>query len=208
MMRDKILLLMYVFLFSIADAQVGIGTVTPSETLHISGTARIDNLTPNNLNSSKLIGIDASNVLNEVIVGTNLTLSGGVLSASSGGSSGATTMGITFINDNLANNTYNNYDLNLAGANADKTVFIFSQSTGSPQAFTITGISGGTDGRVIILKSNQSNLNINLYNEYFSSTPTNRIALGSNLSINGHGSFTLVYSSVKQRWVMIARTIP
>ena len=35
-------------------AQVGIGTITPSETLHVYGTTRIDNLKPNHLNSIKI----------------------------------------------------------------------------------------------------------------------------------------------------------
>lgn len=191
------------------NAQVGVGTTSPQETLHIDGTIRADNLTPNVSNSIKLVGVDSDNVFNEVTVGTNLTLAGGVLSASGSSSGGgALNLGITFITDNLANNTFHNYDLDLNGANSDKTVFIFSHSGASPQAFTITGFKGGTDGRVIIIKSNQTNLNINFYDNHSGSSSSNQIQLGSNLSVNGHGSFMLVYSASIQKWVMIGREIP
>jgi hypothetical protein len=67
------------------DGNVGIGTSTPTAKLDINGTARIQGSagTP-----TAITGRDAAGNINNITLGTNLSLAGGVLSATGGGTSG------------------------------------------------------------------------------------------------------------------------
>jgi len=75
---------------------------------------------------------------------------------------------------------------------------------GGGQPTRIIGLSGGTDGRVIILKADSPNLNINLENQSSSSIPENRISFGGgNGGVNGFGAITLIYISDVSRWQIL-----
>jgi hypothetical protein len=73
------------------------------------------------------------------------------------------------------------------------------------QAFTITGLTNGSDGRVVILY-NSTSQNMTLANESGGSDAKNRITTitGSNLVTSGTGVITLIYCVKTQRWVVIA----
>ncbi len=64
---------------------MGVGTLNPQRKLHVEGDMRLTTLvsTP-----TKIIGVDAAGNIGEVVVGTNLTLTGGTLNASGGGGGG------------------------------------------------------------------------------------------------------------------------
>jgi len=190
------------FISIISYSQVGIGTVSPQETLHINGTARVDSLQSNNQNSVLLTGIDTNNTLQEITVGDNLLLQEGVLSATT-----SNIYDLAVIDDEYIGNTFNNLDLDLTGVNADVTVFILNEIGPDIGGFRITGIQGGTDGRLIVLKLLQVNANMNLISEFTPggelSAPENRIRILNTTSVSNFGSFTLVYSGLLQRWIMI-----
>jgi hypothetical protein len=195
--------LIILFSISICFAQVGIGTTNPKETLHINGTVRIENTTSNIVNATSLTGFDTNGTINKVQVGQNLSLSNGILTAKM--PTGPTTYGVATITDNFANQTLHNYDLDLDGVNSDKTVFILRQTAGmSAQPTTISGLSGGTNGRVIILKSDTNNLNISIQNQSTSSNPENRFMINeSTRGVNAFGSITLIYVGSMARWQIL-----
>lgn len=182
---------------TLALSQVGINTTNPLETLHVNGTVRIDNVT--STTATQLIGAGSSGTINNVVVGTNLELSGGTLSAFGSANFGITSVAIT---DGPVNEQFHNVDLGVNGANQDKTVF---RLTGRTASYRFTGIAGGTDGRHIILL-NIPTSNFRLENEDASSIAANRIITlsGGFESTSGQGSAELVYDGTLQRWLLIS----
>jgi len=86
-MKTSQIILPIIALFAYTNiliAQVGIGTITPLATLHVEGDLIVK--TTNTSTPTKLSGVDADGFMGAVILGANLTLSGGVLSASGGSS--------------------------------------------------------------------------------------------------------------------------
>lgn len=71
--------------------------------------------------------------------------------------------------------------------------------------FSITGIQGGVDGRMIVLY-NLTTFNMSLSNENNSSTAENRIrTMTSNtIGTSSEGSVTLIYDGISQRWIVIS----
>lgn len=114
-----------------------------------------------------------------------------------------------YVPGDYANQTKNNFDLQLDSVNSDKTYFILSETfTSSPQAVTITGIQGGVDGRVITITSHQQNFQINLQDSNTNSVDGNRINTltftgSSALQINNKGFVTLMYQISDRKWHVI-----
>ena len=108
-----------------------------------------------------------------------------------------------------ANQTKNNFDLFLGTINSDKTYFVLSETnTSNPQAVTITGITGGIDGRIITIVSHQQNFQIKLEDSNANSAVGNRINTstftGSGaLQINNKGYVTLMYQISDKKWHVI-----
>lgn len=77
--------------------------------------------------------------------------------------------------------------------------------SGPTAAFSITGISGGYDGRMIILY-NSTDFVLTLKHDDVLSTDINRIYCSSNTSIdiNKKGCATLLYSSADSRWIVVS----
>ncbi len=90
----------------------------------------------------------------------------------------------------------NNNNINIGGAS-------FIRITGPTAAFTITGISGGVNGKVVILY-NAATYNMTIANENTNSTATNRITTltGSGVVTTGVGAITLIYDSTASRWIV------
>lgn len=201
-MRKKYLLKSFILLFMfsglISNAQVGIGTTNPQETLHVAGTLRVTN-TNNVTTTSKLAGTCGQGTFADVIVGSNLLLSGNVLSAADSDNSkyriATVAMPTTF-----SNQVFDNLDLQLNGTNAGVVVFRF---IGSGHNFSISGIQGGTDGRHVILY-NASAVNMKI-NHLSSSVPANTIdTIGSSTSTSGIGTVEMVYDGAASEWIVIA----
>lgn len=188
------------------QAQIGVNTTNPTETLDVNGTTAVRDLTTNSTSTTQLIGADNAGVFGGVIVGANLELNNGVLSAG-----GATRYLPAIISRDFYSNTINNLDMDLNGVNSDRTLFILRGNVGSPGTTIITGIAGGTDGRLVVLKADALNFNMFIINESANSLPENRIQFNQNPNqsenVNGYGSFTFVYVASEQRWVLINREI-
>jgi hypothetical protein len=78
--------------------------------------------------------------------------------------------------------------------------------TGPTAAFTIAGIAGGVDGKLLIIV-NRTSQNMTIAHESTSETTTaNRIntSTGSSVTTTGAGYVTLVYSAAASRWLLLA----
>jgi len=185
------------FLFS----QVGINTTTPQETLHVEGTLCVtDTSTKIPL---KISGLDANGTLGDVVIGANLQLTGNVLSANT---SSTTSSPTTYLSATVnlptgsPGDEFDDLDISLSTLNANMVVI---RLEGRSFNYKITGISGGTDGRHLIL-FNVEAVNMNLNDEDTSSLAQNRIiTLANNLLTSGRGTAELVYDGALQRWVVI-----
>lgn len=189
------------------DAQVGVNTTNPTETLDVNGTTALRDLTTNSVSTTQLLGANNNGVVGGVEVGNNLELANGVLNATIG----ATRYLPVIITRNFFTNTFNNLDLDINGANFDRTLFILRGNNGGPSTTTFTGLAGGTDGRLIVIRADRQNFNIFIINESAASLPQNRFQFNNNPNqsenVNGFGSFTFVYVAAVQRWVLINREI-
>ena len=192
---------------NILIAQVGIGTTTPEETLHVAGTVKVDEsihvvgtlqIDDTNPGSAvKLIGIDGSSVISEISFGSNINLNAGVLSASGGGDD-HTKETIALIDMDFAE--FDNLNLGLDGTtgiygdNSDVTVFIIRDNDDAG-TLDINGITGGTDGRRIRIV-NDSGLDIEFYGDDAGATAGNKIYIYTQRSIlREYGSCELIYST-------------
>jgi hypothetical protein len=92
------------------------------------------------------------------------------------------------------------------GANTNMNVgdFGFIKITGPTGAFSVTGLTGGVDGRIVTLY-NSTAQNMTITNDA-TSTAANRILTltGANIVTVGTGSVTLQYDSHGSRWIVIA----
>jgi hypothetical protein len=179
----------------LTTAQVGIGTTTPSQTLHVVGTMRVTNTT-GVATTTKMLGADGSGNFNDITTGENISLLNNVLSANAG------KYGIANIAINVPapNTVFDNMELNVAGSNINNTIFRLNSTSNS--SFTIRGIKGGTDGRHIILY-NTSTGNMSIDN-LASSNPIDSLdTLGSSTATSGIGTVELVYDIVTLKWLVI-----
>ena len=191
----KYLILTLLFVSNLIYAQVGIGTTSPQETLDINGSIRVSNTTKSL--ATKIMGADAHGTLNEVVVGDNLELNSGTLNAT--GSTKYFVKTLTFPTTS-SGQQFHNVNLDLNGANKDKTVF---RIAGSSHGFEFTGLSGGTDGKHIVLVNVSSN-NFKLPNESTASSAQNRILTLAGVfeQTSGQGVAELVYDGTLQRWII------
>lgn len=181
----------------IMQAQVGVNTTTPQETLDINGTVRIQNT--GTINSSKILGRDSNGTVGTIDVGDNVVINNNILHATGSSDYGIINVVLFSI---FPGQLHHNFDLQLTGNNLFKTVI---RITGPINNFSITGIAGGTDGRHIILLNMTTN-NMTLENEHLGSIAINRInTLGSpGENTSGRGAIDLVYDGVLARWLILA----
>jgi hypothetical protein len=193
----KSAILLFLISSFLTTAQVGIGTTSPTKTLHVVGTMRVTNTT-DVTTTTKMLGSDASGNFNDITAGENISLLNNVLSANAG------KYGIANIAINVPspNTPFDNMELNVGGSNINNTIFRLNSSSNS--SFSISGIKGGTDGRHIILY-NTSTGNMSIDNLSNSSDAINRFdTLGSSTATSGIGTVELVYDAVTQKWLVIA----
>jgi hypothetical protein len=94
---------------------------------------------------------------------------------------------------------------NVLGTDAARVYLI----DGPTKAFTISGISGGTDGRVIHV-INRTGQNLTFENEEATSDAANRIvtSTGADIATTGNGSGILTYiTGTLNRWVLTATSL-
>ena len=178
-------------------AQVGIGTTTPLSTLHVEGTMRVSN-TNNTTTTTKLTGSCGQGIMADVKIGKGLSLSANELT-SNVNTAFYGVASVSMITPS-ANYTFDNVNLNLAGANSDVVIFRFNGSTSN---FSVAGIAGGTTGRHVILY-NSSPVNMKI-EHMASSTAANSIdTIGTSTSTSGIGTIEMVYDGSIQKWIVIA----
>jgi hypothetical protein len=178
-------------------AQVGIGTTNPQATLHVEGNLRVTN-TNNTTTSIDLLGNGAQGNVTSIKVGEGLSLKDNELTASETGTPTKYKIANIPITTTAPNQDFDNMNYDLSGANVDIVIF----RLGAAHNYTISGISGGTDGRhIIIYNSNGVNLTIDSMS---SSIPANNIdTLGSSTSTSGTGTIELVYDGTLAKWIVI-----
>jgi len=98
----------------------------------------------------------------------------------------------------------NNTELNLASNR-----FSYYRISGATAAFSISGISGGTEGRLLTL-FNRSGFTMTLNNNSASAGAANRVLTGANgnLDIPDRGIVNLQYDGAEQRWVVLSNNKP
>lgn len=194
--------LIYIFVITpfFLNAQVGINTTNPQATLHVDGTFRVSQTT--STTSTKLSGFDVNGNIGEITLGTNLELDGNTLNvAGSTNSNTHVEMATITLPTGSNGEKFHNLDIQLSTTNSSKTAFLL---VGRTTSYKITGISGGTDGRRIIL-FNIINKSLSILNEDEDSLPENRIMnLAGNHSTANQGAYEFVYSSSLQRWIMLS----
>jgi hypothetical protein len=193
-LKSSVLLLLFSGIIS--NAQVGIGTTNPQETLHVAGTFRVTN-TDNVTTTTKLAGTCGQGTFADVIVGNNLILSGNVLSSTSSNSKYKIAT-FTMLTSGPGH-VFDNINLDLNGVNEEVVIFKF---VGSASNFSVRGIQGGTDGRHVILY-NSSSVNMKI-DHLMSSVPKNNIDnIGVATATSGIGTIELVYDGVALKWIVI-----
>ena len=95
------------------------------------------------------------------------------------------------------------------GANNDVAIGYgtYTRITGPTAVFTLTGLTGGEAGRVLLLR-NTTSYDMTLANESGSSTAANRILTqtGADVTLSGAGGgeALLFYDGASERWVCLA----
>lgn len=81
----------------------------------------------------------------------------------------------------------------------------FVRVSGPSSAFSITGIAGGVNGKVVILY-NSTAVDMTIGNQNASSTTANRIICSDNVDavVKQKGTAMLIYSSTDSRWILVS----
>lgn len=188
-----------------AQAQVGIGTNSPTATLDVNGTVRITNLPITKTDAIILTGHNSSSgVLNRTKLGANLIIKdNSIETAPVSGTIGSLNLGAHPNSAGLI------LDLNLEidpGSSNSLATFIRLHTY---TARTIAGIKNGVHGRHITLFCSET-ANISFSENDLSAQPQNRVltAATSGIATSSVGFFQLVYdanggSDNLGRWVII-----
>lgn len=197
-----ILALLFVHITSVSIGQVGIGTTSPQETLHINGTLRIDSTDQPTVFTTKLFGLNADGTLREIGVGTNLSLVSNVLSASgSGGSAFDHSFGSIDLVDLDEHN-----DVNLmigpGGLNEGKTIIKINRLVQPSKGVSITGFVAGYDGQHIWIYAQNGSVTLKPQ-DAAALIAANRIEVNTKTGAKIWGMIELVYDGLKSRWVIM-----
>jgi trimeric autotransporter adhesin len=149
-------------------------------------------------------------VPNSLTVGTNLTVNGNAYIA-----------GVTTNETHTGTNTYltgsdiafSRFALSTLGNGINQDIVagtnVFVEVSGPSGAFSIEGIAGGRDGKLLIIL-NQTGFNMTIATEGGATgndpTPANRVISmsGADRATTGNGVATLIYSGATSRWILIA----
>ena len=204
-------LLLFLLIPCWANAQVGINTTTPdtNTVLDVNGKLRIGDVSgvaslnstdglqftvTDSINNNIVLGIDASS---DFFIDNNKVIL----------NSGRHTR-IKYISLN-ANGEQHNLDLGIDSTNKGVVIFLID----NPSDIKITGITGATEGRRIVLVNMTENKKLKIYNENAHSSAENRILVktSDNKTKSGKGSISLVYSTdqhIGGRWIAYEMEAP
>ncbi|MBZ0328253.1 MAG: hypothetical protein K8F54_11645 [Altibacter sp.] len=203
-MNRTISILLY-FLVCNLYGQVGIGTLTPHETLEVNGDLIVEGLEPLE-NSTSLVGADDVGNLTILNLDNQLTLENNrlELSRSIYYSIGDTDLsGISVGPGNLVHNI--DLEMGSGEINEGKTVI---NIIALPSNIKITGIDDGVDGQHLFVY-NSVTKNIVFIDESdpksLNSLPRNRMkVLAGSETLAGTGSVEFIYDGNAQRWILLS----
>ncbi len=211
-----------------ALSNLGIGTAAPTSRLHtVASGAQTGNYIGNLLTNTATTSTANINKFGTEILstgawtGTSDTNVGLLVNATGGTANIAgifqggdvainTTKPATYVNDNGdAAVNYTNYT-GANGVNHDIAIgpWSFVRITGPTAAFSISGIAGGVDGKMVIL-FNSTTQTITISNDNATSTAANRIwTLNStgDIVIAGKAAVKMIYSVADSRWIVLSAT--
>jgi hypothetical protein len=209
-----------------ATQNLGIGTNLPTSVLHtVASGAKVANYTGNLLTNTatsstasitkygaEILSTGTWNGTTATNVGLHVNATGGTTNYSAifeGGNVGVNTTSPAAKVD-VSGDVATRYSAYTAsnGTNNDIAVGAtsFARITGPTAAFTITGIAGGVDGKILVLY-NSTTQSFTLSNENASSLAANRItSLNStgDIVINGKGAVKMIYSAADSRWLVMS----
>lgn len=188
----RFIIFSFFFTTSIGFSQVGINTTSPSETLEVNGTLKINTTNQPSIVTTKLGGISADGVFRSINIGSSLKLSENTLQSSNNYTFGAISPFTVKKNHNV--------DLLIGSgeANEFKTIIRIYNTSGNTE---ITGIQAGTDGQHIWLYPQDDKLT--LKDEDDDSIAVNRIGHNNKLNIEQYEMVELVYDGTRSRWIIM-----
>lgn len=201
-MRNWLFIMLLIFSGNTAFSQnVGIGTSNPNNSAALDISSNKSGLLIPRMSGAQRMAINnpAKGLLvfdndSSVFFFYNGTAWVSILASNNGFK--LTTTTITMSNNNSGSYTVN--DLEIGSA-----TYIRLSGQATNQQFTITGITGGSDGKMIVLR-NTGNGNMILKNLDSGSNPANQIDTqqGGQTNTNGKGSITLLYDGTEQKWLV------
>lgn len=210
-----------------ATGNVGFGTTAPTSILHtIASGAKAADYTGNLLTNIatktslttniKKYGLEVLSTgswlgANAINVGLHVNATGGTNNYSAvlqGGNVGVnTTTPNTYLD--VSGDMATRYGTYTAASGSNNDIAVgavsFARITGPTAAFSITGVSGGVDGKLLTLL-NSTSQPFTISNESSSSQAANRIWTLSDLgdiTISSKGAVDLIYSAADSRWIVI-----
>ena len=178
---------------SFCFSQVGVNTSTPSETLEVNGTLKINTTNQGGVTTTELGGISSSGVFRKIDIGTNLVLKSNVLSSKSAFDHSFGTISLT---------VKANHDVDLlldaAELNEGKSIIRINNTAGDTE---ITGIKDGYDGQQIWLYPVDGKLTIKTLNT--NSLVANRIEANAKPGCLVYGMISLVYDGTRSLWIIM-----
>ena len=174
-------------------SQVGINTTTPSETLEVNGTLKINTTNQASVTTTELGGISASGVFRTIDIGTNLILQNNVLSSKSAFDHSFGTISFTVKKNH-------NVDLLLDAGELNEGKSIIRINNTDPDT-EITGISYGYDGQHIWLYPQDGKLTLKTLNT--DSLVANRIEVNAKPGCLVYGMIELVYDGTRNIWIIM-----
>jgi hypothetical protein len=196
----SIVYVLFVIPFFVSFSQnVGINTTNPQATLHVNGNLKFE---PNlSISATRLVGVIQNGGTREFELGTTFTISNGTLEVTESVDPNIFLIGDVDQSITASVNQYNNYDIGLGDVNQDKTVIRF---TGETSGYTVTGFSGGYDGRIIYFYNSQFQ-SVTFFNLNSASDANNRIITGSgaNIGINNVGVAEFIYDGSIEKWILV-----